>query len=114
MLEPDVKAHQGAAVVLAVAAFVQLRIAGDGQALEAAPREAESEQAEGVEQSVDRVGGSRFQYDAEQAARAAPVALPQVVVARAGQGWEKHLRDLVLRLQPGGDLQRAGALALEP
>src|SRR4029077_1074331 len=48
----------------------------NGQAREAAPRRADAEETERVDERVDRALRDRLEHDAEEAARAGKIALP--------------------------------------
>src|SRR5499426_2587247 len=85
VLEADVQAHRRPAW----RPFRRRADAGavewNGQALEAAPRRAHAEQAELVEERVDRALRDRFEHDAEQPARAGKIASPDGVAGTAFQ-----------------------------
>src|SRR5262245_51246165 len=105
VLESDVHAHRRPAW----RPFRRRADAGavewNGQALEAAPRRAHAEQAELVEERVDRALRDRFEHDAEQPARAGKIASPDGVAGTAFQRRMEHAGDFGALSEPACNLQ---------
>src|SRR5262245_12914486 len=105
VLESDVQAHRRPAW----RPFRRRADAGavewNGQALEAAPRRADAEQAELGEERVDRALRDRFEHDAEQPARAGKIAPPDGVARTAFQRRMEYAGDFGALGKPARDLQ---------
>src|SRR5262245_48717559 len=114
VLESDVQAHRRPAW----RPFRRRADAGavewNGQALEAAPRRADAEQAELVEERVDRTLRDRFEHDAEQPARAGKIAPPDGVAGTAFQRRMEHAGDFGALSQPACNLQPRLMVLREP
>ena len=105
ILEPDMEAHRRAAGRPGGGAAHIVAIERDHQALEAAPRRADAEQRERVDEGVHRCLRHRLEHDAEQAARAGEVALPDRVAGTAFERRVEHARHLRPLREPARDLQ---------
>src|SRR5215510_12617856 len=105
VLESDVQAHRRAAR----RPFRRRADAGAvewySQALEAAPRRTDAEQAELVEKRVDRALRDRFEHDAEEPARAGKIAPPDGVAGTAFERRMEHAGDFGALSEPARDLQ---------
>src|SRR3979490_1854393 len=83
VLEPDVKTHGRSARRPSGRGADLGAVEGNGEAPESAPRRANAEQAEFVEEGVHRRVRDRFEHDAEQAAGAGKIAPPDGMAGRA-------------------------------
>ncbi len=79
----------------------------------AAPREAEAEQGERVQERVDRGLGRRLEHKAKQPAGSGVVPRPQIMATRPGEGGVDHLADFRLFPKPFRYFQAAPAVTLE-
>src|SRR5262245_11134511 len=77
----------------------------DDEALEAAPRRADAEQRQRIDESRHRLLRHRLEHNAEQAARAGEVALPDRVAGTALERRVKDLGDLRTPTEPARDLE---------
>src|SRR5262245_66103465 len=77
----------------------------DDEALEAAPRRADTEQRQRIDERVHRLLRHRLEHDAEQAARAGEVALPDRVAGTALERRAQDRGDLWAPAEPAPDLQ---------
>src|SRR5712692_1810037 len=89
-------------------------VEGNGQALEAAPRCTDSEQAELVEKGVHRRVWNGFEDDAEEPAGAGKIALPKRMARTALERGVKHAGDLGALLQPARHLQSGLVMLRQP
>src|SRR5215470_14316779 len=105
VLESDVQAHRRPAW----RPFHRCADAGavewNGQALEAAPRRADAEEVQRVDERVDRALRDRLEDDAEEAARAGKIAAPHGMARTALERRMQHANDLGARGEPTRDLQ---------
>src|SRR5215469_640606 len=114
VLESDVQAHRGPAR----RPFGRRADAGaiewNGQALEAAPRRADAEQAELVQERVDRTLRHRLEHDAEEPAGAGKIAPPDGMAGTAFQRRMEHAGDFGALREPARDLQSRLMVLREP
>src|SRR5947208_3519674 len=89
-------------------------VEGDREALKAAPGSANAEQREFVDESVHGGRRHRLEHDAEQAAGARIVALPQRMSGMAWKRRMQHARDLRPFAEPARDLEAGRIVRREP
>ena len=104
ILEPDMEAHRRSARRPFGRGAVGRAIEQDGQALEAAPGCAHAEQRQLVDEGVHRRLRHRLEHDAEQAAGAGEVALPDGMAGIAFERGMQHAQHLRPLLEPARDL----------
>src|SRR5262245_18078727 len=105
VLEADVQAHRRSARRPSRRRADAGAVERYGQALEAAPRRADAEQAKLVEERVDRDLRHRLEHDAERSACAAKIAPPDGVARTAFQRRMDHSGDFGALDEPARDVQ---------
>src|SRR5262249_34673381 len=114
ILEPDVEANRRPARH----PFRRRPNAGaiewNGQALEAAPRSANAEQIERVDERVHRILRDRLEDDAEQSARTGKIAPPNSMARTALERWMQHAGDFRARGEPMRHLQSRLVVVCKP
>src|SRR5262245_64133523 len=114
VLESDVQAHRRPARRPCRRRADAGAVEWNGQALEAAPRRADAEQAELVEERVNCTLRDRFEHDAEQPARAGKIAPPDGVAGTAFQRRMEYAGDFGALSEPACNLQPRLMVLREP
>src|SRR5262249_8207596 len=114
ILEPDMQPH-GRSVRRPLRRCADAgAVEWNGQALEAAPRRADAEEAQRVDERVDRALRDRLEHDAEKTARAGEIAPPEGMAWTALERRMQHAGDLGARGEPTCDLQSRLMVLREP
>src|SRR5947207_8571028 len=114
VLEPDMQPHGRPARHPVRRRADAGAVEWNGQALEAAPRRADAEEAQRVDERVDRALRNRLEHDAEEAARAGEIAPPHGMTRTALERRMEHAGDLGALGEPTRDLQSRSIVLREP
>src|SRR5262249_40964204 len=105
VLEPDMQSHGRPARHPVRRRADAGAVEWNRQALEAAPRRADAEEAQCVDERVDRALRDRLEDDAEEAARTGKIAAPHGMARTTLKRRMQHAGDLGARGEPARDLQ---------
>src|SRR5215212_4971408 len=103
VLQSNMKAHRRSLGLPRRCRTERRAVERDDETLEAAPRGADTEQRQRIDEGVCCLLGHRLEHDAEQAGRAGEIALPQRMTRIGLQSRMQYARDFGARLEPFGN-----------